>query len=107
MHLSLKPAAIKSSFFGLSLAIVTCLLLDVSVRPASAQSATGTVTGQITDQQTAVIGGAQIRLVDTSTSTSFTAVTNSAGRYTIVNVAPGVYEFTVTKEGRGRRGAHS
>src|SRR5271165_368843 len=86
-------------FARLCFAVGVCMLLNLNLTPASGQAATGTVTGQITDQQGAVIAGAQIHLVDTSTNTSFTAITNSAGRYTIANVPPAVYEFTVVKEG--------
>ena len=99
MHISSKLGAAKHLFFGLCLAVGICALLTVSVTPARAQAAAGTVTGQIADQQSAVIAGAQIRLVDSSTNTSFSAVTNSVGRYTIVNVSPGVYDLTVSKEG--------
>ena len=44
---------LPSVFFGLALSL--CVLLSFST-PVLAQSATGTVTGQITDQQQAAIG---------------------------------------------------
>src|SRR5580704_13954428 len=84
--------------FGLS---VVCLglVLSLTSTPALGQAATGTIIGQVTDQQNAVIGGANIRLVDPSTSSVRTAVTNEAGRYTLVDIPPGTYEITVTKAG--------
>jgi hypothetical protein len=71
--------------------------------PTFAQStSTGRVTGQVTDRQNAVVAGAQVVLTDTSTNTTHTATTNDAGRYLILNVNPGVYDLTITKEGFSR-----
>ena len=68
--------------------------------PVRAQSAsTGTVSGQVTDRQAAVIVGAQVTLTDTSTNTVQSTSTNDAGRYIFLNVPPGVYNLTVSKEG--------
>src|SRR6266404_5920354 len=94
----LSHAGSSSLFFGLS---VVCLglMLSPSTTPALARSATGTITGQVTDQQGAIIGGAEIKLIEPTTSSTRSAVTNDAGRYTIVNVPPGVYDVTVTKPG--------
>ena len=82
----------------LRLGYVTLFLLagTVGVR---AQSATGTVTGLITDEQGAVIPAADLKLIETNTGSSRTLQTNDAGRYTIVNVPPGTYDLTVTKGG--------
>ena len=67
--------------------------------PAFSQSAAGTITGVVTDQQGAMIAGADIRLVESNTGSARTASTNSSGRYTIVDIAPGSYDLTVSKEG--------
>src|SRR5579862_5507534 len=65
-----------------------------------AQSAsTGTISGQVTDQQGAAIGGAEIRITDVSTNIAQKTVSNDAGRYIFVNVAPGTYNITVSKTG--------
>jgi hypothetical protein len=65
-----------------------------------AQSAsTGTVNGQITDQQNAVIVGAEVRLVDLETNTVRSTVTNETGRYSFVNVTPGTYNILISKTG--------
>ncbi|HEY3743576.1 MAG TPA: carboxypeptidase regulatory-like domain-containing protein, partial [Bryobacteraceae bacterium] len=78
-------------------ALLCCLLLGAI--GLMAQSATGTVTGVITDEQGAVIPGADVRLVDATTGSARTAQTNEEGRFTIVNVPPGTYNATVTKGG--------
>jgi hypothetical protein len=67
---------------------------------ARAQStATGSVSGQVTDQTGATIAGASVTLTDSSTSTSRAATTNEAGRYIFVNVAPGSYDVRITRTG--------
>ena len=84
----------------LHIAICACLLLGVAAIPARAQgSASGSVVGQIVDQQGAVVPAADVKMVDPRTSGTFTAVTNDVGRYTITNVPPGTYDVTVTKQG--------
>src|SRR5258708_639040 len=70
------------------------LLLGVTLISAWAQStATGTVSGQITDQMGAVIAGGTVTLIDKATGTSRTTTANEVGRYIFVNVAPGPYHI--------------
>jgi hypothetical protein len=75
------------------------ICLTVPVAPAAAQVASGTIVGQVTDVQHAVIAGSIVRLVDTATNGVRSAATNEAGRYTIVDVPPGSYNLTVSKDG--------
>jgi len=60
---------------------------------------TGTVVGLVTDSTGAVVAAATVTLRDTSTGSSRNTTTNDAGRYVIVNVAPGTYDVTFTKQG--------
>ena len=60
-----------------SLLAVFCL----SVSALAQSSASGTVSGQVTDQQGAIIPGVQIKLTDPSTNITLTATTNEAGRF--------------------------
>ena len=60
---------------------------------------TGVVAGTITDPSGAVISGAKITLSDTATGTERPATTNNAGHYVFVDVSPGTYTVTITKEG--------
>ena len=70
------------------------------ILPALAQSTdTGTVGGLVTDTSGAYVARASITLTDTSTGGTRTSATNDAGRYTFVNVVPGVYDVKVTKQG--------
>src|ERR1700678_3808463 len=47
------------------------------------------LTGEVTDTSGAVIPGAQVELVNTATSATYTAVTNGSGSYTLSNLPPG------------------
>jgi len=99
--MSLNLALLSSSRLSSRLALV-CMgfLLSLSAPPAWSQStATGTVSGQILDQQHAVIGGAQIKLTNLTTGSMLTSSTNDAGRYSLLNVPPGDYDITITKTG--------
>jgi len=60
---------------------------------------TGTVNGLVTDPSGAAVVGATVTLTDTGTGSARPAVTNQAGRYAYVSVAPGVYNLTVSKTG--------
>jgi hypothetical protein len=62
-------------------------------------SSSGTVSGQVTDQQNALIVGAEVLLTDVQINTSRTTVSNEAGRYSFINVTPGVYDIIVGKPG--------
>jgi len=86
---------------SVKLALVLLLVVCVgSSLPAWAQATdTGTVVGMVSDPTGAVVVGAKVTLTDTATSTSLTAVTNDAGRYTFVNVKPGIYNASITKAG--------
>src|SRR6266481_1790888 len=91
--------AVVSSFSLWLLVACIGLLLSFSTTPAWAQSATGTLSGQVNDPSSAAIGGAVVKLVDSETNASQTVTTNGAGRYTFANVAPGVYNITVSHSG--------
>jgi len=78
------------------------VLIALSSSIAWAQSA-GTVQGQITDQQGAAIPGVDIKLTDTTTNTTITAVTNNAGRYIVSNVPPAKYTVSFSKTGFNAR----
>jgi hypothetical protein len=70
-----------------------------SATPSMADATAGTITGQVVDQQNEPIAHASIILADTTTSSIRTTSTNEVGRYTILDIPPGVYDVTVTKTG--------
>jgi hypothetical protein len=62
-------------------------------------SSVGTVSGQVTDEQGAVIPGAEVKLTDTGTGATQTTVSNDAGRFTFASVPPGKYNVSFSKQG--------
>ena len=94
----LRDAAVSSLFLGLLVCVG--IVLSSGATAARAQStSTGTVTGQVTDPQGAVVPGADITLLDVGTNTPRKTSTNELGRYTFVNIPPGVYDISVSKTG--------
>ncbi len=65
----------------------------------SAQTATGTITGTVTDSSGAVVSGAKVAVTNTGTSARFESVTNEFGNYTAPLLQPGAYEVNVTASG--------
>jgi carboxypeptidase family protein/TonB-dependent receptor-like protein len=67
-----------------------------------AQGAVGTIVGQVTDVTGAVIPGAKVIITETDTNVSRTAITGSAGSYTIPYLNPGHYSVLVEASGFSR-----
>src|SRR5260221_9426237 len=85
---------------GCAFKLLVLMIFSLSAIPAWTQAvSSGTISGQVTDQQNAVIPQAEVTIVDTATNTPRTTSTNAAGRYVLVNVPPGVYDVKVTKQG--------
>ena len=88
--------------FGSLLGFTTMLaglLLSPAVPARSQVTTTGSVSGQVTDQQNAAIPGAEVKLFEALTNSTQSTVTNEAGRYIFVSVPSGIYDITVTKDG--------
>ncbi len=73
----------------------------ISARPAVAQTiTTGTISGSVVDSQGGVMPGAAVVAVHTPTGTVYEAVTQSTGRFTMLNVrVGGPYTVTVKMQG--------
>lgn len=86
--------------FYFAAALLSALLLCCTGLQVFAQTTTlGTVNGTVTDSTNAVVPDVSVDLKDTSTGQVRTTTTNSAGRYVFVNVNPGKYDVTFTKQG--------
>lgn len=85
-------------FYGCLLALLT---LFMSAGAASAQqSATGAITGRITDKATqAPIAGATVEAVTAMGRTVASVVTNANGEYRLRNLAPGNYAVVIAMVG--------
>ncbi len=82
-------------------ALVAALwIVCMRLAPAWAQTtSTGTVSGLVLDEQSAVVPGAEVTLTDVTTRARRTATTNEAGRYIFVSVPPGTYDIVVSRQG--------
>jgi len=80
--------------FFLALAVLVAL-------PATSigQTFRGGISGTVTDQSGAVVIGAQVTAVETSTNTSYKTVSSSAGEFSFSNVPLGSYNISVTATG--------
>jgi hypothetical protein len=83
---------------------LTGLFAAASLLGATAASAqtvtTGSLTGVVTDQQGGLLPGATVEAVHTPTGTTYSAVTQTNGRYSILNArVGGPYTVTVTLPG--------
>jgi hypothetical protein len=83
------------------LGLMFALLLAVGVLPgaASAQVLYGSLVGNVTDQNGAVIAGATVTVTNKGTGQVREAATNADGEYSIINILPGVYDVKVIKQG--------
>ena len=59
----------------------------------------GTLTGVVLDSSGALIPGARVTVTNAATGVSHTAVTTSAGQYTVPNLPPGTYDLTFEAPG--------
>jgi hypothetical protein len=64
-----------------------------------AQSTTASLTGRITDPRRAVVGGANVQVINTSTGIHYHGLTNESGIYYVSDLPPGRYRIEVEKLG--------
>lgn len=75
---------------------LACLLLS---HPGLAQDTRGTISGTVTDAQSAVIAGATVVVTNSGTGVSTRLTTNSSGYYEAPLLLPGTYTITVEMDG--------
>ena len=75
------------------------IALLFAVCQAFGQQSAGTVTGTVSDQQGAVIPGAEVEVRNVATNSLFTAATNENGLYTAPGLAVGEYEIAAESAG--------
>jgi len=74
--------------------------MGLAITPAWSQStASGTVSGQVTDAQKAAVAGTEIKITDNATARTLSTTSNDTGRYIFLNVTPGSYNMTFSKPG--------
>jgi len=81
----------------LSVVGIICFLF--SPRPAPAQVATAALNGTVADVSGAAVPGAKVSLTNIATNVTQATTTGETGNYVLVNIMPGRYQLSVSKEG--------
>lgn len=82
-------------FLGPALAVGLVIWASV----AAAQIQTGTITGAVTDEQSAVLPGVTVTLTSTALIRPQTVVTNERGVYSFIALPPGMYQLRFELQG--------
>ncbi|MGH9496168.1 MAG: carboxypeptidase regulatory-like domain-containing protein, partial [Candidatus Sulfotelmatobacter sp.] len=95
----------KNSECASRMKVFTCLLALVSFLGAAqsglAQSSNGQVTGLVTDSTGAAVDGARVNATNIATGVDYTTTTNGSGVYVMLQLVPGPYKVSLSKEGFG------
>jgi hypothetical protein len=75
------------------------LIALIATSTAPAQTVTGNITGTITDQNGAILVGANVTATNTATGIQTQAATNDSGVYTIRFLPVGQYQVSVSAKG--------
>ncbi|HEY3571194.1 MAG TPA: TonB-dependent receptor [Thermoanaerobaculia bacterium] len=79
--------------------LLLLLLAGALAVPALAQTSTATIRGKVTDNQNAVLAGAQITAVGTTSGFVTTVKAGPDGAFQLGNLIPGEYIITVSAQG--------
>ena len=82
-----------------ALVLVVLVLAFTIQRDAFAQTFRGGITGTVTDQSGAVVPGASVTAVETSTNTTYKTVSSSAGEFAFANMPLGSYTVSISATG--------
>jgi hypothetical protein len=86
----------RGAFSALFLALAVLVALPAT---SLGQTFRGGISGTVTDQSGAVVIGAQVTAVETSTNTDYKTVSSSAGEFSFSNLPLGSYTISVTATG--------
>jgi hypothetical protein len=79
--------------------LLWCGVFLLSVAMGALAQEDGSIRGTVTDQSGAVIVGARIAIISSTTQVTTTVNSNSAGIYNLGNLPPGTYGLTVSAQG--------
>ena len=89
----------RKRFGSLYFALIALALSMMTSAHLYAQVAGATISGTVTDASGAVVPNAQVLIKNVSTGQERTFTTDTAGFYSVPNLAPGSYQLTVTAPG--------
>jgi hypothetical protein len=84
---------------GIQASVLIFVLAVVSLAPAHAQEAGGTILGVVTDPSGAAVASAKVRIKNVATGVERSVPTNDDGLYAAPNLVPGSYEVGVDATG--------
>lgn len=82
--------------------LFVCLAALIALSPAAAwgqSAATGTIVGSVVDNTNAVVPGATVTIMLTTTGTVRATTSDNQGRFVFADVQPGAYTVNVSKQG--------
>jgi hypothetical protein len=91
----MKCLTTRTRALSLLLSVVALLIVNAHAQDLDDV----TINGQVTDQTGALVAGATVTTVLTATNAARNCVTDDAGRYRLVELAPGTYTVSVTSPG--------
>lgn len=86
---ALRPLAVCVAIVAASLAAI----------PVHAQVLYGSIVGNVTDDQGAIVPGATVTVTNKGTNLTRDGVTNAEGTYNVPNIGPGSYDVKVSLQG--------
>jgi Carboxypeptidase regulatory-like domain/TonB-dependent Receptor Plug Domain/TonB dependent receptor len=96
-----KPSlSIADAFLRGCIIVALCASLSIAVQ---AQSYTGSITGIVTDPNSAVIANANVSLTSVETGLTRSAISNGEGEYIFTSLPPGSYTLRISVEGFSAR----
>src|SRR5579862_6039 len=93
MKLRVSPA-VRFSVLVVAITVLLCAGMM-----AQSTVSNGSIVGTVTDPSGAVLSGAKVTILNTSTAQTIDLTTNSAGAYNSGPLTPGIYKVSVTQKG--------
>ena len=88
-----------TSIFKSAFLLLLLLALPLAHARAQTQITTGVIQGTVTDEQGAIVPGASVEVKNVETNLTRTLTTDEDGRFVFLQLPPGRYTLTVSKQG--------
>src|SRR5687767_841992 len=88
-----------TSIFKTAFILLLLLALPFAQARAQTQITTGTVQGTVLDEQGATVPGVAVEVKNVETNLTRTLTTDEAGRFVFLQLPPGRYTLSVSKQG--------
>jgi len=92
----MQPNFSKLAIRNLMILLAAALALAISSGFANAQVLYGSIVGNVTDPQAAVLPGVSVTITNTGTGLKLDTVTDDTGSYVFRNLPPGTYDMTLS-----------